>query len=232
MSVAFPIGGGIGWLLGIIVNYNSDQVKIPQALFIGLVVLAMAIFFSMISYKKLAKEQQKTTFKGILLSFLAGFLIAFFYKFVASSLAANNIDESGKIVLEAGKLSPYTAVFLFSAGALVCTIIFNPFFMRKPVQGEPVAMGEYFKGSPKAHLYGLLGGAIWCAGNILSFMAVNTASPAISYGLSNAAPLVATLWGIFAWKEFKAAPKGTNLYLWLMFGAYLAGLILLTIANA
>ena len=65
----------------------------------------------------------------------------------------------------------------------------------------------------KAHLLGMLGGAIWCLGNSVSFMAVGCASPAISYGLSNSAPVVAALWGIFVWKEFRDAPKGTNLLL-------------------
>ena len=56
----------------------------------------------------------------------------------------------------------------------------------------------------------MLGGAIWCLGNSVSFMSVGAASPAISYGLSNSAPVVAALWGIFVWKEFRDAPKGTS----------------------
>jgi glucose uptake protein len=82
-------------------------------------------------------------------------------------------------------------------------------------------------GSSKTHLLGMLGGAIWCLGNSVSFMSVGAASPAISYGLSNAAPVVAALWGIFVWKEFRGAPKGTNMLLALMFAFYLAGLILI-----
>ncbi len=78
--------------------------------------------------------------------------------------------------------------------------------MMKPVQGSPVKMSDYFKGTAKMHLYGLLGGAIWCLGNSVSFMAVGSASPAISYGLSNSAPVVAALWGILVWKEFRDAP--------------------------
>jgi glucose uptake protein len=86
-------------------------------------------------------------------------------------------------------------------------------------------MREWFKGSPRTHLLGLLGGAIWCLGNSVSFMSVGAASPAISYGLSNAAPVVAALWGIFLWKEFRGAPKGTNTLLGLMFLFYLIGLV-------
>jgi glucose uptake protein len=221
MSVAFPIGGGIGWTLGILINYLGKPEGNPWYLFGGTVIIILAILFSMQSYRKLAAYQKKPSFKGILLAFLAGLCIAFFYRFVAASLAT---DFS---LADAGKISSYTAVVFFSVGALVSTIIINPFFMAKPIQGEPVQMSNWYRGTSKAHLLGMFGGAIWCLGNSLSFMSVGAASPAISYGLSNAAPVVAALWGIFVWKEFKEAPKGTSLLLTLMFVLYLIGLVLI-----
>ena len=176
---------------------------------------------SMRSYKKLADQQKKTSFKGILLAVLAGLCIAFFYRFVAASMATDFSPADN------GKISSYTAVVMFSIGALISTLIVNPFFMAKPVEGEPVTMTQWIKGTPRAHLLGMLGGAIWCLGNSVSFMSVGAASPAISYGLSNAAPVVAALWGIFLWKEFKDAPKGTNTLLSLMFVFYIIGLVLI-----
>ncbi len=221
MSVAFPIGGGIGWTLGILINYLGKPEGNPVYLFGGTFIIILAILFSMQSYRRLAAHQKKPSFKGIALAILAGLCIAFFYRFVASSLATDFSPD------EAGKISSYTAVVLFSAGALISTIIVNPIFMANPVQGEPVKMSGWFNGSAKAHLFGMLGGAIWCLGNSVSFMSVGAASPAISYGLSNAAPVVAALWGIFVWKEFKDSPKGTNLLLALMFAFYLIGLALI-----
>jgi glucose uptake protein len=221
MSVAFPIGGGIGWTLGILINYLGKPEGNSIYLFGGTIVIILAILVSMQSYRKLAAQQQRPSFKGIALAFLAGLCIAFFYRFVAASLATDFSPADD------GKISSYTAVVFFSIGAIVSTIIVNPFFMAKPVQGEPVKMSQWLRGSPKAHLLGMLGGAIWCLGNSVSFMSVGAASPAISYGLSNAAPVVAALWGIFVWKEFKDAPKGTNLLLALMFVFYLIGLILI-----
>jgi glucose uptake protein len=218
MSVAFPVGGGIGWILGIFINYIGKPEGNPWYLFGGAAFIIIAILLSMKSYKNLAARQKKPTLKGLVLSVCAGLCIAFFYRFVASSLA---IDFSPA---EAGKISSYTAVVFFSLGALVSTFIFNPVFMAKPVQGEPVKIASYFDGSVKVHLIGMLGGAIWCLGNSVSFMAVGAASPAISYGLSNSAPVVAAIWGIFVWKEFKDAPKGTNTLLALMFLCYLIGL--------
>ena len=46
---------------------------------------------------------------------------------------------------------------------------------------------------------------------VISFMGAGAANPAISYALSHAAPVVAMIWGVFVWKEFKDAPKGTCL---------------------
>ncbi len=221
MSVAFPIGGGIGWTLGILINYLGKPEGNPWFLFGGTAIIILAILFSMQSYRKLAAHQKKPSLKGIILALLAGLCIAFFYRFVASSLATDFSPA------DAGKISSYTAVVLFSAGALISTIIINPLFIAKPVQGEPVKISQWLRGSSKAHLLGMLGGAIWCLGNSVSFMSVGAASPAISYGLSNAAPVVAALWGIFVWKEFREAPKGTNLLLTLMFIFYLAGLALI-----
>lgn len=221
MSVAFPIGGGIGWTLGILINYIGKPEGNPLFLFGGTAFIVMAIVMSMQSYKKLAANQKKPTLQGIVLAFLAGLCIAFFYRFVASSLATDFSPA------DTGKISSYTAVVFFSIGALICTAIFNPIFMAKPVQGEPVKMSVWFKATAKTHLLGMLGGAIWCLGNSVSFMSVGAASPAISYGLSNSAPVVAALWGIFVWKEFKDAPKGTNILLSLMFICYLIGLALI-----
>jgi len=221
MSVAFPIGGGIGWTLGILINYLGKPEGNPYFLFGGTLVIIFAIFFSMQSYRKLASSQKKPTFLGIFLAFLAGICIAFFYRFVALSLATDFSPA------DTGKISSYTAVVFFSFGALISTIIVNPLFMARPVQGEPVKISQWFRGSSKAHFLGMLGGTIWCLGNSVSFMSVGAASPAISYGLSNAAPVVAAIWGIFAWKEFRDAPKGTNLLLTLMFVFYLIGLALI-----
>jgi glucose uptake protein len=59
-------------------------------------------------------------------------------------------------------------------------------------------------------------------------MAVGAAGPAVSYALSNAAPVVAILWGVLVWKEFASAPQGTNRLLGSMFICYLIGLALIT----
>ncbi len=232
MSVAFPIGGGLAWILGILVNYiinMLDPVKKFEGnstlLFIGMAVIVVAIYLSMVAYKRLASRTAKPTTKGILLSVFAGLAIAFFYGFVVRSID-NQFVAGGT-----GNLTPFTSVFFFAIGIFISTFIFNPYFMKKPVQGEPVTFKMYFGGSFKTHLTGVLGGFIWMVGMVVSFMAVGAASPAISYALSNAAPVVAILWGVFVWREFAQAPKGTNLILALMFMLYIVGLTIITASN-
>ena len=232
MSVAFPIGGGIAWVLGIVLNYINILIKggtpssNPTMLWIGIVFIIVAIVLSGKSYKNLARIKQKASIKGILLSVLAGTFIAFFYPFVVNSFDPSFV-ESGK-----GNLTPYTAMFFMSIGILITTALINPIFMKKPVDGIPIKMNQYFDGTKKTHVLGIFGGGIWALGTILSYMAVGAANPAIAYALSNAAPVVAILWGLFAWNEFKGAPKGTNKILILMFVGYIAGLVLITISNA
>jgi glucose uptake protein len=232
MSVAFPIGGGLAWILGIILNYINVVMKggvpstKPALLWTGVIIIIAAIFLSGKSYSNLTREKKSPSKKGILLSVIAGLFIAFFYPVVVNSLDPSFVS-GGK-----GTLTPYSGVFFFAVGVFISTFFINPIFMRNPVDGAPVKMKQYFSGTIKTHLTGVLGGAIWMLGMIFSYMAVGAANPAIAYALSNAAPVVAILWGVLVWKEFKGAPKGTDILLWIMFAAYIAGLILITMSNA
>ena len=232
MSVAFPIGGGIAWVLGIILNYINIVMKggipteNPIMLWSGIVFIVVAIILSGKSYSNLSKTKKKTSFKGIILSVLAGTFIAFFFPVVVNSFDPTFVG-SGK-----GTLTPYTGVFFMAIGIVITTAIINPFFMKKPVEGPPVKMSLYKTGTTKTHVLGMLGGGIWALGTIFSYMAVGAANPAIAYALSNAAPVVAILWGLFVWKEFRGAPKATNTLLFLMFIGYLIGLVLITFSNA
>jgi glucose uptake protein len=94
-----------------------------------------------------------------------------------------------------------------------------------------VAFGDYFKGGFNNHLTGILGGVIWGVGMSLSLIASGRAGYAISYGLGQGATMVAAFWGVFIWKEFRAAPAGTSKLLTAMFGCFLGGLALIVLAR-
>jgi glucose uptake protein len=152
--------------------------------------------------------------------------MGFFYKYVAASMFPDFT------VPEPGKLSPYTAVVIFSVGILLSNGVFNTLLMKKPFVGAPVPLSDYFKGGWRNHITGILGGSVWCLGMSFSILASGKAGPAISYGLGQGATIIAALWGIFIWKEFHSAPKGTNAVLGFMLIFYVAGLALLVFAGA
>lgn len=226
MAVAFPIGVGLALVLGVITNYVATPVGNPVLLFAGVACVVLAIILSAVSYSRLPAQGQRTIGKGIMLSVVAGFLMGFFYRFVAASMSSDFIN------LEPGKLGPYTAIVMFSVGLLASNFLWNTIVMKRPFVGPPVAFGDYFsKGTPRLHQIGILGGVIWNLGMSLSIIAAGAAGFAISYGLGQGATLVAAFWGVFIWKEFKDAPAGTSRLLALMFGAFVVGLTLIVVAR-
>ena len=225
MAVAFPVGVGIALTLGVIINYIFAPQGNPVILFAGLALIVAAIIIDALAYKKHSASQQKVSGKGILLSVGAGILMSLFYRFVASSMTTDFVSP------EAGKLTPYTAVFFFAIGVVISNFLFNYILMKKPIEGEPLSFSDYKKGSFGVHLTGILGGVIWCLGMSMSILASGKAGFAISYGLGQGATLIAALWGVFIWKEFRGASKSINTLIFLMFLAYLAGLSLLVYAG-
>jgi glucose uptake protein len=222
MAIAFPIGIGLALVLGVITTYAVKPAGNPMLLGLGVLGVAVAIVFDAVAYHRLSRGAGRASAKGIILSVVAGVLMGYFYKFVAQSMGA-----------ERGQLSPYTANVLFSAGLLVSSFLWNSLIMIRPFAGAPVPFGDYFtKGTPRLHLVGILGGLIWSLGFSLNILASTVASPALSYGLGQGATMVAALWGVFVWKEFKDAPRGTTPLLTAMFACFLAGLILLVSARS
>lgn len=221
MSVAFPVGIGIALIWGVLDNYLKVPSGNPTLIFSGVALIAVGIVVNAIAYKKLTGYTQKVSTKGLVISVVAGILMAQFYGFVVDAMSMNFIEP------EIGKLTPYSAIVLFSLGIFFSNFLFNTVLMRMPIQGKPVSYSEYFRGNTKSHLTGILGGAIWCIGMSFSIIASDKAGPAISYGLGQGAVLVAAIWGVFIWKEFKEAPKGTSSLLYIMFLCFFIGLSLI-----
>lgn len=226
LAVAFPVGIGLALVLGVIVNYLATPVGDPLLLFGGVALVVVAIVLDALAYGKLSKGQQSTPMKGILLSLAGGVLMGFFFRFVAAAVSLNFVDP------DPGLLTPYSAVFVFSIGVFVSNFLWNTIFMYKPVKGEAVSYGDYFRqGNLRLHAIGILGGLIWCVGMSLSMIASEQAGFAISYGLGQGATMVAAAWGVFVWKEFAQAPKGTGKLINLMFLCFFAGLVLIILAR-
>ncbi|MEM7511120.1 MAG: multidrug DMT transporter permease [Bacteroidota bacterium] len=226
MAVAFPVGIGLALVIGVIVNYIASPVGDPLYIFVGVALVAAAIVLDAIAYGKLPKPEGQQTRKGLIISLVAGVLMGFFYRFVAASMATDFANP------EAGMLTPYTALVVFAVGIFISNFLWNSWMMYRPLAGEKVSYQDYFKlGNPKLHAIGIVGGVIWGIGMSLSIIASGSAGFAISYGLGQGATMIAAIWGVFIWKEFKGAPKGTNTLLAAMFICYLIGLILVILAR-
>lgn len=225
MSVAFPVGIGIALVLGVLVNYMDAPTGNATFLFSGVALIAIAIILNAGAYKKMSTGNTVPSTKGLILSVVAGLLMAFFYRFVAQAMF------SDFTVPESGKLSPYTAIVFFAMGILFSNFIFNTYIMRKPFTGTPVTYTDYFKGSFRNHLTGIVGGIIWCIGMSFSIIASGKAGAAISYGLGQGATIVAAVWGIFVWREFRGAPKSVRTSLNIMLLLYLMGIALIIYAR-
>jgi glucose uptake protein len=222
LAVAFPVGVGLALVLGVITTYLARPEGNVAMLAAGVAGVTIAIVLDALAYKRLATAGRGTPFKGILIAVTAGVLMGWFYSFVAQSMAA--IDPLTHR-LAAGKLSPYSAIVLFSTGLLASNFVWNTIMMLRPLSGPPVPLGDYFtKGNARLHAIGVLGGVIWSLGMSFSIVASTAAGPALSYGLGQGATMVGALWGVFIWREFAAAPAGTGKLLGAMFLFYLLGL--------
>lgn len=226
LAVAFPLGVGIALVLGVFVNYFNAPKGDPVLLFIGVALIMLAVIFNGIAAGKMKKGENANGKKGIMLAVIAGILMAFFYRFVAAAMDLNNFETPA-----AGLLTPYSAFFIFAVGIFISNFLFNTIIMKKPFQGSPVSYSEYFKGNLKTHMVGVLGGVIWAIGTSLSYIAAGKAGAAISYALGQGAPMIAAVWGVFIWKEFKGSSKQTNWLLTLMFVLFITGLATIIISG-
>jgi glucose uptake protein len=157
--------------------------------------------------------------KSILTCLVSGVLMGLWAPFVTHAMTQGN------------SLGPYSIGVFFTLGALLSCLIWNVYFMKHPLVGDPVNFGGYFRGPAAGHILGLLGGAIWGAGTVFNLVAANFTGVAISYAIGQSAPMVAALWGVLAWKEFQGANRQAKTFLALMFLFYVLAILLVARAH-
>ncbi len=233
LSVAFPVGIGLALVLGVVWNYLKDPKGDPVSIFGGVALIVVAIICNVIASQIRNKAagvkatDKGVLIKGLVISVVCGVTMSFFYFFIAKAMDLNFLEH---VKPDAGKMSPYSAAFIFSLGVFASNFLFNGIAMRHPAAGEPITEKLYFTGNLKVHLVGILGGLIWGLGNGINLVASGTAGTAISYGLGQGSTLVSSLWGILIWKEFAGAPKKSHWCNLAMFVLFVAGLALIACA--
>jgi glucose uptake protein len=171
------------------------------------------------AYGSLANSGRSTSKKSIIVCIVSGVLMGLWAPFVAHAMTQGN------------PLGPYSIAMFLTLGALLSCCIWNVYFMKKPLVGEPVKFSGFFRGPVSGHMLGLLGGVIWGTGMVFNLVAANFTGVAISYAIGQSAPMVAALWGVLAWREFEGAGSRAKLYLGLMFVFYCLAILLVAKAN-
>ena len=113
------------------------------------------------------------------------------------------------------------------------TLIYVPFFINFPVQGEPVQVRDYFKGAKKQHFWGIFGGFVWSVDRLRRWSRQpcrQPYAPALAFGLIQGAPVIAALWGMLAWREFKGSTQGVKMLMLGMTVVDIAGLAMVSLA--
>ena len=215
LAVAFPVGIGLALVVGVLLNYILSPKGNPLLLFGGVLLVLLAIVLDAAAYRRREQTAQSVSSRGIQLSIACGILMGLFYPLVTKAISGQ------------ASLGPYSVAFFFAIGAALCALPVNYFFMRRPLTGSPaVNMSGYFGAKASWHLWGVLGGLIWCTGTVFNFVAsyAHMAGPAVSYAIGQGATMVSACWGVFIWKEFAGAPPGARKLIPLMFVMFLIGL--------
>jgi glucose uptake protein len=218
LAVAFPVSIGIALVVGTVLSYILQPKGNMLFLMTGVACALIAVILDGKAYGNLAATGRSVSSKSIVTCIISGVLMGLWNPFVAYGATRGNA------------LSPYSSVVFLTLGALLSCFIWNLYFMKHPLVGEPVSFSGFFRGPISGHLLGLFGGCIWGLGTMFNVVAGKVTSYAIAYAIGQSAPMVAALWGILAWKEFAGADGKAKAYLAFMFVFY--GLAILLVAHA
>lgn len=226
MAIAFPISISLSIVVGAMLNYTvQPDAQSALLLCLGAIYIIIAIIFDAKVYKVIQQYHTKSNYsKGVILAVFSGVLFGMFYLFFAKSISADL--KFPKLY----KLTPYTAMIMFAVGCIVSNIFLNTYIMNHPIQGDKLSYKAYFS-KIKPHIYGIIAGMLSGLGTYFSFIAFGVAGAAISYGLGHGSTLVAVLWGLFVWKEFKGCSLNVYRDISLMFTFYIIGLILISVSK-
>ena len=219
LAIAFPVSIGIALVVGVLSSYLLQPKGNAGLLAAGVACAVLAVIMDGKAYGSLKKAADSVSRKSIIVCVVSGVLMGLWAPFVAHAMTQGHT------------LGPYSIGVFLTLGALVSCLVWNVYFMKKPLVGEPVNFREFFRGPASGHMLGILGGAIWGIGTVFNLVAANFTGVAISYAIGQSAPMVAALWGVLVWNEFKGANRKARMFLALMFLFYIFAILLVAKAN-
>jgi glucose uptake protein len=219
LAIAFPVSIGIALVVGVVSSYILQPKGHAGLLAAGVACALIAVILDGQAYGNLPAANREITKKGIVTCIVSGVLMGIWAPFVTRSMTHGNT------------LGPYSVAVFLTLGALLSCLVWNIYFMKNPLVGQAVNFSEFFRGPASGHFLGILGGCIWGVGTVFNLVAANFTGVAISYAIGQSAPMVAALWGVLAWKEFRGANRRAYIYLACMFVFYLFSILVISYAN-
>ena len=238
MAVAFPMGFGVAMIVGSLLSYVARPNANPAYMLFGCLLLLLSIVVNGVANAgrtvsdhesearagKAKSTERPSSLKGIILASVGGLLMGTF----APLLLKAQDPEIG--------LGPYALMIIFSLGVLFSTFVFNLFFMNLPVEGDPLEIVSYFHGAIGKHALGILGGMMWGGGALAAFVAATPKGemhmlPPMSGIFAQASPILAALWGLLAWREFKGARASGKLFAGMTLVLFGGGVVALALSQ-
>ena len=219
LAIAFPVSIGIALVVGVVLSYALQPKGNAGLLALGVLCALIAVVLDGKAYGSLASSGRSVSKKSIVTCIVSGVLMGLWAPFVARAMTTGNT------------LGPYSIAVFLTLGALLSCLIWNVYFMKNPLVGEPVSFSGFFTAPASGHALGLLGGVIWGVGMVFNLVAANFTGVAISYAIGQSAPMVAALWGVFVWREFAGAGGKAKTFLFLMFVFYCLAILFVARAN-
>src|ERR1700735_3549727 len=156
LAIAFPVAIGIALVVGVVLTYLREPKGNPVMLGAGVLCAIIAVVMDGKAYGQLPTGNRAVSRKSIVVCIVSGVLMGLW-----SPLSAHAMREGNG-------LGPYSLAVFFTLGALLSCFIWNIYFMRRPLAGEPVAFGGFFRAPAEWRLLGLLGGFIWGVGTVFN----------------------------------------------------------------
>lgn len=135
-------------------------------------------------------------------------------------------------------LSAYGELFLFTLATLSSSLVLLPTILTWPIEGGAsvsiiAVLGEYRQVPLQAHCWSIVGGAVWSVGTLANAVAGSSGvlSSAESYAIGQCANMIAILWGVFFFQEFKGTDWKVKSLLALVCLMYAGAIVCITASS-
>jgi glucose uptake protein len=245
LAVAFPVALGTAVVVGTAWNLVTGAQNSAMLAILGVLLVLIAVVIVAFAYgnhlDRLLAARTNTALRpdprlqrppkspsaaqAVILGVISGFAFGFVRPLTDLARETDN------------GVAPYGLALLLGAGMLAMAVLLTPFFFNFPVAGEPLGLRHLFSGSGMQHFYGFIGGVLAGAAVLGAFVvaaapATARVTPGITYALMQGGTLLAALWGLLVWREFKSADLRVRTMFAVLLIVFALGIGMLSVAQS